>query len=122
MKHSKFIAVTVAFVIIFTLFKPQFLVYAETEPNDTPGQANPLTIGVTGDTNASLSSSSDEDWYVVSLTQDRWYVFETYNVSTNLRTLLRLYATNGTTELDYDYSGGTGNSYSRDHLASTIQR
>lgn len=113
MKYSKLLSVVVALLIVVTFVTSSLMVYAELEPNDTPGQANPLIVGVTGDTNASLSSSSDVDWYKVSVTQDRWYVFETYNVSTNLHTLLRLYATDGTTQLAYAYSSGTGNTLSR---------
>ncbi|MCL4861294.1 MAG: pre-peptidase C-terminal domain-containing protein [Caldilineaceae bacterium] len=110
-KLSRYILVVALIFVMVAI--PIDKVRAETEPNDTPGQANPLSVGVTGDTNASLSSSSDVDWYKVTVTQDRWYVFETYNVSTNLHTLLRLYATDGTTQLAYDYSSGTGNTLSR---------
>ena len=83
------------------------------EPNDTVSTASPLSAGWLTPTLARISLSSDEDWYRFSAVSGYRYVFETYNLSPHLSTLLRLYATNGTTELDYDHSGGTGNSYSR---------
>jgi hypothetical protein len=114
MKFIKFIGFTISLEVMFILvFIPNSIARAESEPNDTPGQASLLTVGVTGDTSATLSNNEDVDWYKIGITQDRWYVFETYNVSTNLRTLLRLYAPDGTTQLDYDYSSGTGNTLSR---------
>ena len=113
MKHFKILSIAMALAILLTLVASPLVVYAESEPNDTPSLANPLSVGVTGDTSASLSSNSDVDWYTVSVTEDRWYVFETYNVSTVLSTLLRLYAGDGTTQLAYDYSAGTGNTRSR---------
>lgn len=113
MKHTKHFSLALVLVTILTVVVSPFRVYAESEPNDTPGQANALTIGVIGDTSASLSSSSDVDWYKMAVTQDYWYVFETYNISTNLNTLLRLYSIDGSTQLAYDYSSGTGNTLSR---------
>jgi hypothetical protein len=88
-------------------------VFAETEPNDTPSQANDLPLGIVGDTNTTIATNSDVDWYKLSLVQDHYYVFETYNVSPNLHTVLSLYDTDSSTQLAYDYGSGTGNSYSR---------
>src|SRR3989304_88634 len=105
---------SLAILFMLILLIPPALVFAENEPNDTPAQANPLSLGVVGDRNASLSTSSDVDWFRVSLAQDRWYVFETFNVSPILETRLALYDTNGTTKLAEDYANnGTGNSLAR---------
>lgn len=78
---------------------PPFIRLAETEPNDTPGQANPSVIGTVGDTAASLSTGSDVDWFRVTVIQDYWYVFETYNVSPLVDTRLILYDQDGSTQL-----------------------
>jgi hypothetical protein len=64
--------------LLLSLAGPYSSVLAETDPNDTPGLANTLAIGTVGDTAASLATGSDVDWFRVSLTQDNWYVFETY--------------------------------------------
>jgi hypothetical protein len=113
MKHIRLFWLAAAFTSALVLFAFPIRVSAESEPNDTPGQANPLATGVTGDTNASLSSNTDVDWFKVTVTQDYWYVFETYDVSTNLHTQLRLYASDGSTQLANNYSSGTGDTLSR---------
>jgi len=42
-----------------------------------------------------------------------WYVIETFNVAPTLETRLALYDTDGSTQIDYTYSNGTGNTLSR---------
>ena len=113
MKHIKLFSLALTLGIILSLLASPLRVLAETEPDDTPSQANWLTVGTTGDTSASIATNSDVDWYKLTTTQDYWYVFETYNVSTNLYTRLDLYAPDGTTNLAYDYGSATGNAYSR---------
>jgi len=77
---------------------------SETEPNDTVGAASTLSIGWLTPALARISSSSDVDWYRFSAISGYRYVFETYNVSPHLDTLLRLYNTDGSTQITYDYS------------------
>jgi len=114
MKHTNLLMVlALVLSLMLTFIFTPLRVYAETEPNDTPGQANTLPLGVTGDTNASLSSSSDVDWFKLTVIQDHTYVFETYNVSPYLDTRMALYDTDGSTQIDYTYSSGTGNTLSR---------
>jgi len=113
MKHKlvKFLALTL--VVLSSQLLNWSSSYAETEPNDTPSGANQLALGVIGDTNATLSSSSDVDWYKVDLQANHWYVFETYNVSTQLDSTLRLYSTNGSTQLASGDGDGSGDSQDR---------
>ena len=81
---------------------------AESEPNDTVAQANPLAIGITGDTNCSTQTKTDTDWRRVSLLQDHWYVFEVYNATKGHHVELDLFSADGQTGLgtrDYSPTG-----------------
>ena len=54
---------------------------AETEPNDTPAQANDIGIGwQNAETNASISSPSDVDFFKFSACAGCTFVIETFNV------------------------------------------
>jgi hypothetical protein len=70
-------------------------VFAESEPNDVPAQATPIGIGYqNSETNASISSATDKDYYRFDAEAGRTYVIETYNIqatSNNLATGLYLY-------------------------------
>jgi hypothetical protein len=94
---------------------------AETEPNDTPAQANDIGIGwQNAETNASISPSSDVDFFKFSACAGCTFVIETFNVQRkygygHLGTGLTLYDTDGTTLLGEDGNGqnGTGNADAR---------
>lgn len=81
----------------------------ETEPNDTPAQANVLPVDGTICL-GSYSTTADDDWYSVALTAGQTYVFETgpntSALDVRLDTYLYLYDTDGTTELTSDDDGG----------------
>jgi plastocyanin len=101
------------FVQVTLRVDPPLSPATELESNNTPSTASTLSVGWLFPTIAHLTSSSDIDWFKLSVTQDHWYVFETYNVSSNLDTRLALYDTDGSTQISYDYSDGTGNTLSR---------
>jgi hypothetical protein len=85
----------------------------EIEPNDTSSTAFTLPTGLLAPVTAHISSFSDIDWYRFSAIAGQRYIFETYNVSPQLNTLLQLYGTDGVTEIAGNISGGTGNNLSR---------
>ena len=70
--------VVLALVLALTLFFPfPSQVHAETEPNDTPGQANPIGIGwENAEINATISSTSDVDYFKFVACAGCTYVIE----------------------------------------------
>ncbi len=89
-------------------------VFAESEPNDTIATADPIGIGyANAETNATLASDTDVDYYKFTTAANRTYVIETFNIAgtpDTYATGLWLYNAGGT-QLDDDRygSGGTGN-------------
>lgn len=107
-------------------------VYAESEPNNTPATATPLTLG--GSSSGSLTFSTDEiDWWVVTTTTDGKLFIQTYSDTTvdvdlhiyddlaGTHTIASYDISNGRTEsthhnalepgtyyIDASYAGGTG--------------
>jgi hypothetical protein len=83
------------------------------EPDDSYGAATPSTVG--GNTQQhTIHPADDEDWVSFAVSSGWSYTIETDEgtPSAITDTALRLYDSDGTTEIDYDDNGGTA-SYSR---------
>jgi hypothetical protein len=84
---------------------------AETEPNDSIGQAGPIGLGLANaEINATISTTSDLDYYKFDAVAGQTFVIQTFNVAGQERgpgTRLRLLNSGGT-ELETG-SFGTGN-------------
>jgi PKD repeat protein len=68
------------------------------EPNDAPGTAVPLPLGLAGLTLRTIYAAGDEDWYTVTATPGT-LVVETLNLGDGADTLLQLYDSTGATLL-----------------------
>lgn len=79
---------------------------AEMEPNNDSGTATP--IGAGGAVTAALDPGSDVDFFAVMVPAGGWVEAETSDGGSgcNLDTILRLYDTDGTTQLGSDDEGG----------------
>jgi hypothetical protein len=117
--------VVLALVLALTLFFPfPSQVHAETEPNDTPGQANPIGIGwENAEINATISSTSDVDYFKFVACAGCTYVIETFEVhkiSSSDGTGLWLYSTDGVTLLASDPYGSNGTGHADARVVHTF--
>lgn len=107
--------IVVLLVILPTLLTTPTFAASEKEPNNTPDQATPIQIGYANAIlTASISTTTDVDYYRFTAGAGRTYVFETFNVldtPTTYGTGIELYASDGKTLLVKDDPGraGTGN-------------
>jgi len=76
----------------------------ETEPNNSPAQANTLTLG--GSNSGVISPAGDEDWWKITTTGDGKLSVSLTPLS-GVHTWLFLYDNNGTTQLNSTYSNNT---------------
>jgi hypothetical protein len=104
------------FVITICLcFALSTVVFAEAEPNNTPGTATPLALN--GSDGGSLSFTTDQiDWWVVTTTVDGALYVET-NSDAGVDVDLHLYDMDGSNQIaSYDISIGTKESTHRNNL------
>ena len=96
------------FVLLFNVANA-----AETEPNNTPAQANVLTLN--GSNTGSLPSNTDVDWYKITTNADGAIAL-TLTVSNNQYARFELYDTLGVIQLHTDYTSSSF-TYTVDGLA-----
>ena len=86
-----------------------FDIRSETEPNDDATQALALVSGAPAD--GAIQPSGDVDWYALSVSPGGWVHAETSNGTggCDMDTVIRLYDTDGTSQLVSDDDGGNGN-------------
>jgi hypothetical protein len=79
----------------------------ESEPNDTPATANPISVGVAMD--AALTGVADEDWFSVSATSGEFLTLSTSAVVDGITdTVLEVYASDGLARIAMDDDSGMG--------------
>jgi hypothetical protein len=78
---------------------------AEVEPNDTPAEANVLTVG--DDMSAAIDVAGDFDYFAITVAAGDILTFETLPGDAD-DTRMWLYDTDGTTELVFNDDGGQG--------------
>jgi hypothetical protein len=90
------------------------------EPDNSPAQAKPITLGPGGRQEHSIYPEGDVDWISFSAHSDSFYVVETFSVNGHgsvgpydADTYISVYAPNGTTVLIEDDDGGTGKGFSK---------
>lgn len=89
---------------------------AEVEPNDTPGEATAIDLGVAVD--AAIAGTGDEDWYELDTGSGSYVTLSTSSSGDpGTDTVLEAFASDGATRLAADDDSGLGLFSALEHLA-----